>query len=350
VSGARSEAPTPRRLREARRRGEVATSRELTGAFAVLAGVAALTLGGRGIAASLAAALRHDLAAAVGAAASAGAEPWSAVGSALALLARTALPPLVAAAVGAATAGALQTGGLFTLAAVRFRMENLDPARGLARLASPERLRAVGFALVKTGIALGAGWAFVRSGAPAIAAAPWRAAGATLEEGAASAARVAVGVAVALAAIGLADLLLARRALLQRQRMTREEVARERREEDGDPRLVAERRRVHRALASAAPLRRATCLVVNPTHVAVALEHRTGGDDAPQVLAKGVGDAAARLRAAARRAGVPIVEDVALARALYRLADVGDAIPEELYDAVAAVLVHLHRASMELAP
>ncbi|MFL5302434.1 MAG: EscU/YscU/HrcU family type III secretion system export apparatus switch protein, partial [Anaeromyxobacteraceae bacterium] len=167
---------------------------------------------------------------------------------------------------------------------------------------------------------------------------------------AASAARVAVGVGVALAAIGVADLLLARRTLLQRQRMTREEVARERREEDGDPRVVAERRRVHRALASAAPLRRATCVVVNPTHVAVALEHRSGVDDAPQVLAKGVGDAAARLRAAARRAGIPIVEDVALARALYRLADVGDAIPEELYDAVAAVLVHLHRASGQVAP
>ncbi|MFL5261384.1 MAG: EscU/YscU/HrcU family type III secretion system export apparatus switch protein [Anaeromyxobacteraceae bacterium] len=346
MSGARTEAPTPRRLREARRRGEVATSRELTGAFAVLAGVAAMTLCGRGIAASLAAAMRHDLAAAVGA----GADPWPAVVGALALLARTALPPLAAAAVGAAAAGALQTGGLFTLAAVRFRLEDLDPARGLARLASPERLRAVGFALVKSAMALGTAWAFVRGGAPAIAAAPSRLAGATLQEGAASAACAAVGVGVALAALGIADLLLARRTLLQRQRMTREEVARERREEEGDPRIVALRRRVHRALASAAPLRRATCLVVNPTHVAVALEHRAGGDDAPQVLAKGVADAAARLRTAARRAGVPIVEDVALARALYRLADVGDAIPEELYDAVAAVLVHLHRASGELAP
>jgi type III secretion protein U len=346
VSGARTEPPTPRRLREARRRGEVATSRELAGSVALLGGVAALALCGRGIAASLAAALRHDLTAAVGPVA----EPWAAVVSALALLTRAALPPLAAAALAGAAAGALQTGGLFTLDAVRFRLAHLDPARGLARLASPERLRAVGFGLARCSVALGAAWACVRSGARAVAAAPSRGAGATLQEGAASAARVAVGVGVALAAVGVADLLLARRTLLRRQRMTREEVARERREEDGDPRLVAERRRVHRALASAAPLRRATCLVVNPTHVAVALEHRAGGEDAPQVVAKGVGDAAARLRAAARRAGVPIVEDVALARALYRLADVGDAIPEELYDAVAALLVHLHRPPGELAP
>src|SRR6185369_3080132 len=197
-------------------------------------------------------------------------------------------------AIAGAAAGALQTRGLFALDAVRFRPGHLDPARGLARLASPERLRALGFGLVKSALALGAAWAVVRGGAREIAAAPSRAVGATLQEGAASAARVALGVGAALAAVGLADLLLARRALLRRQRMSREEVARERREEDGDPRLVAERRRVHRALASAAPLRRATCLVVNPTHVAVALEHRAGGDDAPLVLAKGIGDAAAR--------------------------------------------------------
>jgi type III secretion protein U len=129
--------------------------------------------------------------------------------------------------------------------------------------------------------------------------------------------------------------------------MTRREVARERRDEEGDPRLRAERRRLHRALSALAPLRRATCLVVNPTHLAVALEHAPGGDDAPRVAAKGRGRAAARLRAAARRLGVPVVEDPALARALYRLADVGDEIPEELYEAAAAVIVHVHALGAE---
>jgi type III secretion protein U len=125
-------------------------------------------------------------------------------------------------------------------------------------------------------------------------------------------------------------------------------VVRERRDEEGDPRHRAERRRLQRALAGAGPVRRAACVVVNPTHVAVALEHARGSDEAPVVLAKGLGEAAARLRAEARRAGVPIVRDVALARALYRLAEVGDAIPEELYDAAAAVLVHVH--ALEVAP
>jgi flagellar biosynthesis protein FlhB len=84
--------------------------------------------------------------------------------------------------------------------------------------------------------------------------------------------------------------------------------------------------------------------VVNPTPVAVALLHRRGSGEAPRVLAKGTGAAAARLRSQARRAGVPVVRDPPLARALHRLAEVGDEIPEELYDAAAAVLAHLHGA------
>ncbi len=87
---------------------------------------------------------------------------------------------------------------------------------------------------------------------------------------------------------------------------------------------------------------RATVVVVNPTHVAVALRHDRDGDEAPRVVAKGSGTAAARIRSAARRAGIPIVRDVPLARAIHRLAEVGEEIPEELYEAAAAVLAHLH--------
>jgi type III secretion protein U len=166
--------------------------------------------------------------------------------------------------------------------------------------------------------------------------------GALLRVVAAASLRIAVALAVALAALGAVDLLLARRRHARALLMTREEVARERKDDEGDPRHRAEHRRLHRALASAAPLARATCLVVNPTHLAVALEHARGSDEAPVVLAKGEGATAARLRRAARRAGVPIVRDVALARALFRLAEVGDAIPEALYEAAAAVLVHVH--------
>jgi type III secretion protein U len=124
--------------------------------------------------------------------------------------------------------------------------------------------------------------------------------------------------------------------------MTREEVRRESRETEGDPQHRGERRRLHRALLEAGPVSRATVVVVNPTHVAVALLHRRGLDEPPRLLAKGTGESAARIRSAARRAGVPIVRDVPLARALYRLAEAGEEIPPELYDAAAGVLLHVY--------
>jgi type III secretion protein U len=145
-----------------------------------------------------------------------------------------------------------------------------------------------------------------------------------------------------LLAFGALDLLLVRRRFRGLLMMTPDEVERERREEEGDPRHKAERRRQHRALASAGPVSRAAVVVVNPTRLAVALGHRPEADEAPVVLAKGTGDDAARIRALARRAGVPIVRDVALARALYQLAEVGEEIPAELYQAAAVVLARVY--------
>ena len=148
--------------------------------------------------------------------------------------------------------------------------------------------------------------------------------------------------AAALAVIGALDLALERRRLRRALMMSRDEVRRELREDEGDPDRKAERRRVHRALVEAGAVAGATVVVVNPTRFAVALRHERDGEGAPRVVAKGTGLAAARIRSAARRAGVPIVRDVPLARALHRLADVGDEIPEELYDAAAALLTHLY--------
>jgi type III secretion protein U len=122
--------------------------------------------------------------------------------------------------------------------------------------------------------------------------------------------------------------------------MTRAEVERDLREDEGDPRQRGERRRLHASLAGGPS--RAACLVVNPTHVAVALAHRPGDDDPPVVVAKGSGRLATALRREARRLGIPVVPERELARALFRLTDPGEAIPEELYEAAAAVLAHVH--------
>jgi type III secretion protein U len=188
-------------------------------------------------------------------------------------------------------------------------------------------------------LAVGAAWIHgeARAFAGLAAAGPgglWRAPGLLLG--------LALRLVAALAALALVDVWRVRRRHRSALRMTRDEVRREQREDQGDPALRGERQRHHRALLEAGPVARATVVVVNPTHLAVALRHHRGEPDAPRVVAKGKGRAAARIRSAARRAGVPVVRDVPLARALDRLVEVGDEIPERLYDAAAVVLARLY--------
>ena len=341
MSGSRTEQPTPRRMREARRRGQAPISRELTGAASLAAGLAVVTASS----ASVAGALAHGMSSALREAVAGANEPWPALVRALALLARTAFPVAGAAAAAALAAGLIQTRGLFSLEAVRMRFERLHPGKGLARLVSGERLLAIVLDLGRMVSAFLVGWRLLLAASPSIAAAPRLEPRVLARLLPALAAKMALPLAGLLVMFGALDFALARSRHRKGLMMTREEVARERRDDEGDPRLKQERRRLHRALEAVVPVRRATCLVVNPTHVAVALHHAKGTEDAPLVVAKGMGEAAARLRAEARRAGVPVFHDVALARALFRLAEVGDEIPEELYEAAAAVLVHVHGLS-----
>ncbi len=285
MSGARTEQPTPRRLREARRRGEVARSADLSAAAALACGLAGIAATGRGMAETLGRALQM-----AASRAGAPADPAALLSDAAWLVVRLALPPAACALAGGVLAGALQTGFGVSGAALRPRLERIDPLRGLRRLCSVHQLGRAALALVKAAVLV----------------------------------------------------VVERRRLRRSLLMTRDEVRRELREDEGDPEHKAERRRAHRALVEAGAVSRATVVVVNPTRVAVAVRHDRDRGDAPRVVAKGTGLAAARIRSAARRAGVPIVRDVPLARALHRLADVGDEIPEELYDAAAALLAHLY--------
>jgi len=334
VSGARTEQPTPRRLREARRRGELPQGRELTAAAALLAGLAALAATGPSSAGALADLVRHALS---------GREvaPADALAEAGRCVLRAVLAPALASTAAAVLGGMIQTGFAFAPGGAAPRLERLDPARGLRRLFSPQAILRVALALAKAIalLAVAAGW--ISGQAAALAELP-RAGSAALWRIVPAIASLAFRLGATFAVAGALDALLSLALHRRSLRMTRDEVRRDAREDDGDPQHRAERRRLHRALLEAGPVARATVVVVNPTHVAIALRHERGADEAPRVLAKGTGPEAARIRSAARRAGVPIVRDVPLARALLRLAEVGEEIPEALFEAAAAVLAHLY--------
>lgn len=148
------------------------------------------------------------------------------------------------------------------------------------------------------------------------------------------------------AAVGGLDLALTRRRHFADMRMTKDELRREMREEEGDP-LARSRRRVrHRELLRGRPrseVPKADLVVVNPTHLAVALRYRRDEGRAPRVLAKGRGRLAELIRQVACESGVPVTQDVPLARLLYRKVRVGGEIPAETWRTVARLLAFVYR-------
>jgi len=160
----------------------------------------------------------------------------------------------------------------------------------------------------------------------------------------------AIGILVIL--LAGADFMYQRHAFLKRMRMTRQEVQDEHRQNDGDPKIKARIRAIRMArsrkrMMAAVPS--ASVVVTNPTHYAVALRYDHGAMAAPVVIAKGMDAVALRIRETAVEANVPIVENPPLARALYASADLDRPIPVEHYAAVAEVISYVLRLARRLA-
>lgn len=150
-----------------------------------------------------------------------------------------------------------------------------------------------------------------------------------------------LALASAAALIAAVDYVFTRQSYMKRMRMSRREIKDELRQSDGDPMVKAKLRqiRVERSRQRMmANMPKASVVITNPTHYAVALRYEPGEIGAPMCLAKGVDAVAARIRAAAEEHDIPIVEDPPLARALFATAEVDEPIPREHYEAVAKVI------------
>jgi len=152
--------------------------------------------------------------------------------------------------------------------------------------------------------------------------------------------------ALALLVLGAADFLYQRWTWIRGLRMSRQELRDEHKQQEGSPEVRARIRRIQREMAKSRMLssvKTATVILTNPTHYAVALSYDRGRMAAPVLVAKGADAMATRIRAIAREAGVPIIENPPLARALHANAELGDPIPASLFTAVAEVLAYLVR-------
>ena len=336
MSGEKTEQPTAKRLREARRDGRIARSRLLTSSAVTLGGLLGFTASApEGFLRLQEWTARLFLEQELQGALREGA--W--------LAARLVGPALGGALVAALAVSVATVGFELNASHVAPKLERISPSAGLKRLFSPRSPLELAKALGVVAVVAVLVWSEVEEVGPDALRATWlggvEGLGLLVERLAALFTRLAWVVVL----LGVGDFALARRRHRKELMMTREEVRREHKESEGDPRHKGQRKALHRQLAQGGPARgvqKATAVVVNPTHLAVALRYDAQECEAPYLVDKAREAEALALREEARRLGIPVVRDIPLARSLIHY-DLGEPIPEELYQAAAVVL----RTAME---
>ncbi len=340
----RTEAPTPRRREEARSRGQVGRSTDLTAAVALLGTLVFLQVTGRDLFGRLLEVMRRCLGETGQDAATAGGMKVileAAAGHCAAVL----LPLLLTVLVVAGVTAFLQVGVLLTTRPLRPSLDKLNPLSGLQRMFSARSFVHLLMGVLKAGLLGLVAWYTLHGRMDVLASACRLPHTAMIGMAAEVVLGLALRLAVVLLLLAIIDFVYQKYRTERDLRMTKEEIREELKRMDGDPKLKARRRRVQMQLSlqriqSTVP--RADVVVTNPTELAVALQYDGATMRAPRVIAKGADYVALRIRQVAVANGVPIVERKPLARALYRDVAVGQEIPAELYKAVAEVLAYVY--------
>ena len=334
----KTEEPTTKRLTKAREEGDSGIS--ANAAQAVAFAVAAVLL--PAITSAAAARMSSELRAAIAHAGDTAPNARiDAIGLAGVVGALT-LPVLVATGVTAAVAHVVQSGGFIATKKLTPKLDHLNVIQGLKGLVSTTRMFTVLRSLVAGSLVAYMAYRELVAHVADLARLPGRVDRVGVVAGVIGGALIRDAALLGLA-LGAIDLFVTRYSWMKKLRMSKDEIKREHKESDGNPETKAARDRAHHEMLASATVgnvRTAQVVVVNPTHIACALRYddsESGGDEAPVVVACGEGDLAARIIRAAHDYNVPVVRDVPLARALREL-EVGDAIPEALYEAVAEIL------------
>ncbi len=333
----KTEKATPKRMRELRRDGALQRSQDLSAWLGV--GAAGLTLPWVGQSATQAArdqvAVLRDVVADPSPAAAV-----AALGGGLGSVVRTLAPLFVVVVLAAVAASAAQGGVHIATKRLKPTFKQFNVVNGLKRVLGPQAWWQGGKAALKAGAIGVVLWMVVQGLVPLLLGSGTHSLSQIIDAvggGAATLVRTAVAAGLALAVL---DLLVVLRRNRKKARMTKKEVSDEHKQSEGDPHVKGQIRSKQLAMSRnrmIADVATADVVMVNPTHVAVALRYEPG-TGAPRVVAKGAGHVAARIRQVATEKRVPMVEDVPLARALHAACELGQEIPAHLYVAVARVL------------
>ncbi len=341
----KTELPSQRKLDQAREEGNVPRSRELAACVSLLAGGLLFWLMGTSLNSELSVMLKDALSFNRTRATDPTLLLEQAVQSGGRVLWHF-LPFAVAVVVLCVIASLMVGGWLFSTKNLGPRFSRLDPLAGVGRMVSVESLAEFGKAVAKAALVGGVAWlAFSQQFDRLLALSSMSV---SQQAHALSDLLMAafLPMAGALGLIAAIDIPYQRWRHTKQLMMTREEVRQEHKEQEGSPEVKGRIRSLQREMARRrmmAAIPTADVVITNPTHYAVALSYAESSNSAPRVVAKGADEIAAKIRELAAEHQVPLLESPPLARALYRHVEIGDAIPEKLYTAVAQVLAYVFR-------
>ncbi len=342
----RTEKATGKKRQEARKKGQVAQSREISSAMILLTALGVFYFAGSWIFWNLSGII-SGVFQNIGSLRFAGITDASAFSiEYFSQFMLVLLPIFMPLAVVGFVANVMQVGFLISSEAIALKPSKLNPISGMKRFVSLKSMVELGKSIIKVLFIAGIAYLLVKSEIQEFPMLIHREVGQILVFIARVSLKVCFFVCVALIVLAIIDYIYQRWQYEQDLKMTKQEVKDEQKQTYGDPKVKARIRGVQmemarRRMMEAVP--EADVVITNPTRLAIALKFDAREMIAPRVLAKGAGHIAGRIREIAREHQIPVVEEKPLAQALYKMVEIGDYIPAELYRAVAEVLAYVYR-------
>ncbi len=339
----KTEAPTPKRIEDARRKGQVASSREVNNFMLFATAALCVAVGTPTMFRELGAFGRillrdaHSLSAGP-------ASIGQALIQSLATLALVLALPFLAFIIAAIASSVLQNSVVWTTQPITPKFDKISPMAGLKRLFSSRSLVEFLKSLIKITVVGTVGAALLWSEREWLVRATDFTSAQVLALTRDLALRLLGTVAAIVGVFAIFDYAYQRMQLTKQLRMSPQEIKEEHKDTDGDPMIKHRLRqlrseRSRRRMMAAVP--EATVVITNPTHFAVALRYQAGETAAPKVVAKGVDKLALKIREVARENGVPVIENPPLARALHASVEIDEMIPESQFKAVAEIISYV---------
>ncbi len=362
-SGDKTELPTAKRLRDARKKGDVPKSKDVTAGLLTLVWFILIALLASYVAREIAIFFTQTI---DGATAMPFDQALSTLGwGAAFLLVKLMLLILLPVAILATAGEFLQIGPIFTTEKLKPKLDSLNPVEGMKRMFGMDGLVEMVKTLIKVLLITLIIYFMIQTGLKKATQYLGLASTMPLQDNGQQIAIVALDMTYSLTLqffamvvgvfllVGLADRLYSKHKFIKKMKMSMRDIKQEMKDDEGDPHVKGRRREMHQEWAnqnSVGAAGSASALLVNPTHIAIAIDYDEEECPVPVIAGRGEGALAAAMRAEAERNDVPIIRNIATARRLWARGEVGEIVPEDMFDAIAEIILWAKKARKGDAP